>query len=234
MLKTAIVLAGGLGTRLRSVVADVPKPMAPIMNQPFLAHQLDYWLTQGIEHFILSVGYKHEVIMDYFQSYYKGAKIDYVIEQLPIGTGGGLLNAVNVSKINRPFLLLNGDTYFTVNLTNLIKFADSNDADWTFALFTNNDSQRYMGISIAEDGEILQLNAKNNNLVSGGVYWIRNAEMLSAFAYDYKEPISLEHDILPNLLENNFRLFGFEYNAPFIDIGLPHDYNRAGSVLTKA
>jgi D-glycero-alpha-D-manno-heptose 1-phosphate guanylyltransferase len=231
MVKTAIILAGGLGTRLRAMVADVPKPMAPINNRPFLAHQLDYWIAEGIEHFILSIGYKHEIIMDYFKMDYKGAKIDYVIEQSPIGTGGGLLNTIKASKINKPFLLLNGDTYFTVNLTNLINFAELHKSDWTFSLFRNNEKDRYMGISITKDGEILQLNAINNTLFSGGVYWIRNLEMLHNFNYDYKDPISLENDILPNLKDNGFKLFGLEYNAPFIDIGLPHDYHRASSVL---
>ena len=86
---TAIVLAGGLGTRLKSVVSELPKPMAPIQGRPFLEYLLDYWIAQGICHFILSVGYRHEVITAHFGIHYRGAQIDYAIEATPLGTGGG-------------------------------------------------------------------------------------------------------------------------------------------------
>ena len=91
---TAVILAGGLGTRLRSVVPDLPKPMAPVNGRPFLACQMDYWLQQGIQHFVLSVGYRHQSIMDYFGSNYCGSPVEYVVEDTPLGTGGGLLLAV--------------------------------------------------------------------------------------------------------------------------------------------
>ena len=90
-MTSALVLAGGLGTRLRSVVSKLPKPMAPVRGRPFLEHLLDYWLHQGVNHFVLSVGYLHELIIDHMGSNYKGAMIEYVIEESPLGTGGGLL-----------------------------------------------------------------------------------------------------------------------------------------------
>src|SRR5690349_16571222 len=105
MQMTAIILAGGLGTRLRSVVADVPKPMAPIAGRPFLAYQIEYWIAQGVQRFILSVGYKHEIIMDYFGDRYQGAEIEYAIELLPLGTGGGFLQATKKINSTEPFLL---------------------------------------------------------------------------------------------------------------------------------
>ena len=89
-MTTAIVLAGGLGTRLRTVVPDWPKPMAPVAGKPFLTYLLDYWIGQGIDHFVLSVGYRHEAIIDYFGDSYHGVLIDYVIETEPLGTGGAL------------------------------------------------------------------------------------------------------------------------------------------------
>ncbi|MDQ3186754.1 MAG: NTP transferase domain-containing protein, partial [Pseudomonadota bacterium] len=91
---SAVILAGGIGSRLRSIVPDLPKPMAPVSGRPFLEYQLDYWISQGISSFILSVGYRHEAIVDYFGNSYKGAELDYVIERIPLGTGGGLLLAV--------------------------------------------------------------------------------------------------------------------------------------------
>jgi len=91
----AIILAGGLGTRLRSAVPSLPKPMAPIKGKPFLGYLFDYWLHQGIKHFILSVGYKYEVIHERFGTKYKDADVSYAIENEPLGTGGGLLLALN-------------------------------------------------------------------------------------------------------------------------------------------
>jgi hypothetical protein len=90
-ITSAIVLAGGLGTRLRSAVPDLPKPMAPIAGRPFLAHQLDQWIAHGIRDFVLAVGYRHEAISDYFGAHYRGASIRYSVEATPLGTGGALL-----------------------------------------------------------------------------------------------------------------------------------------------
>jgi len=86
---SALVLAGGLGTRLRSAVPDLPKPMAPINGRPFLEYLLDYWINQGVDRFVLSVGYRHEIITEHFGNKYKEAQIEYVIEKTLLGTGGG-------------------------------------------------------------------------------------------------------------------------------------------------
>ena len=88
MVTTAIILAGGLGTRLRETVPNLPKPMVPIHNRPFLEHQMDYWIEQGITQFILSVGYLKDIIINHFGNSYKGVSIDYAIDTSPLGTGG--------------------------------------------------------------------------------------------------------------------------------------------------
>ena len=111
-MPSAVILAGGLGTRLRSVVSDVPKPMAPVGGRPFLEYQLEYWINQGISRFVLSVGYRHEAITEHFGSRYKGVELEYAVEEQPLGTGGGLLLAAEKLKQDTPFLLLNKDTYF--------------------------------------------------------------------------------------------------------------------------
>lgn len=247
MTYVALILAGGLGKRLRSVVDDRPKPMALIQGRPFLAYQLDYWIGQGVSHFILSVGYKHEMIIDYFGQEHNGATIEYVIEDKPLGTGGGLLLALQKSNINSPFLFLNGDTYFTVKLDKLISFADVNDADFTFSLFSTQDKERYMGIQLDDNCKVQSLNANINenqeNFASGGVYWIRNLDVFTQFK-DYLmdvraeqidhstiTPISFESEILPSMLAAGFDLFGFKSQEFFIDIGVPVDYLKAGLVL---
>ena len=114
MVKTAIILAGGLGTRLREAVPNLPKPMVPIHNRPFLEHQMDYWIEQGITRFILSVGYLKDIIISHFGNSYKSVSIDYAIETSPLGTGGALLLAAK--NLNETFLVLNGDTFIEVSL----------------------------------------------------------------------------------------------------------------------
>ena len=128
-MPSAVILAGGLGTRLRSAVPDLPKPMAPIGGRPFLEYQLDYWIVQGISRFVLSVGYRHEAIMQHLGTRYKGIELEYAIEKRPLGTGGGLLLAAEKASRGGPFLLLNGDTYFAADWKVLNAYALAHDAD---------------------------------------------------------------------------------------------------------
>ena len=112
MTISAIILAGGLGTRLRNTVPDLPKPMAPINGRPFLEYLLDYWITQGVENFVISVGYRHQQIVSHFGNRYKKANLQYAIEDTPLGTGGGLCLAITKLPVLEPFLLLNGENNF--------------------------------------------------------------------------------------------------------------------------
>lgn len=230
---SAIILAGGLGTRLRSAVPDLPKPMAPICGRPFLEHQLDYWIKQGVGHFVLSVGYKHELIIDHFGNSYKGAELDYVIEESPLGTGGGLLLAAEKIGEDEPFLLLNGDTYFAVDLNKLIEFSMANEADWCFSLFRADEEGRYMGMDISAQGQIVSLKSgtgQPGRLANGGVYWV-NARALRSDRFTSGIRVSLEDDIFPVAMDSGQRLLGIEFSGTFIDIGVPDDYHRAHALL---
>ncbi len=230
---TAVILAGGLGTRLRAVLPDVPKPMAPIRGRPFLEYLLDYWISQGIERFVLSVGYKHEMIMSYFGDYYRGVQIEYVIETKPMGTGGGLLLAAEKIESDSFFLVLNGDTYFTVDLQKLVQFAEKNDADWCFSLFLSPDVERYMGMNVSPKGKINELKSKQDQAfchVNGGAYWVRHSTLMQ-MNLPQTEMISLENDIFPTALTNKQRLFGLVFDETFIDIGVPEDYCRSNLLL---
>ena len=230
---TAIILAGGLGARLRSVVPDLPKPMAPISGRPFLEYQLDYWIKQGVSDFVLSIGYRHEVIVDHFGNRYKDAELDYVIEKTPLGTGGGLLLAAEKVNRHEPFLLLNGDTYFAVDLKKLAEFFAANDADWCFSLFRTNEEGRYMGLDISPQGQITSLKSSTgrlDRLANGGVYWVNPRALLSE-KFAPSDKVSLENDIFPAALVSGQRLFGIEFSGTFIDIGVPDDYYRAPSLL---
>jgi D-glycero-alpha-D-manno-heptose 1-phosphate guanylyltransferase len=233
VVTSAVILAGGLGTRLRDTVPDVPKPMAPVNGRPFLEHQIDYWIGQGIGHFILSVGYLREVIMEHFGTSYRNARIDYAVENTPLGTGGGLLLAVDRLVDQKSFLLLNGDTFFEVNLDELVGFHTSSQSDWTISLFATSDTGRYMGLEVAADGRILSLRSAAGQprwLANGGVYLVR-PELLSASAWKPGIRLSLEDDIMPALIERGARFYGHECEGRFIDIGVPEDYLRSATLL---
>jgi D-glycero-alpha-D-manno-heptose 1-phosphate guanylyltransferase len=235
MLNEAIVLAGGLGTRLRSVVADVPKPMALISGRPFLEYLFDHWIGQGVRRFTLSVGYRHEAITSHFGGAYRGASLRYAIEQAPLGTGGALLHAVGAFSFEGPLLLLNGDTYFAVNLERLSAFAERNAADIAFALFESNDRVRYMGIDLDARGRILQLQAwdRSPHLANGGVYWLR-PDVFREQVIIAGSPQSLETDLFPALLRAGRKLYGRPFTGTFIDIGMPDDFRRAQKLLPSA
>ena len=232
-MMTAVILAGGLGTRLREMVPDLPKPMAPINGRPFLAHQMDYWIGQGIGRFVLSVGYLHEAISGHFGTDYHGLPIDYVVEHSPLGTGGGLLLAAERLAGEATLLLLNGDTYFEVELDALRAKHENSQADWTLALFRPTEAGRYMGTDIAREGRITSLNsgtAKPNRLANGGVYLV-NPGALRLGGWRPGDKHSLEDEILPAALATDQRLYGLECVGIFIDIGVPEDYAPVPNLL---
>ena len=232
-MTSALVLAGGLGTRLRSAVPDLPKPMAPVSGRPFLEHLLDYWILQEVHHFVLSVGYRHEIIINHLGKNYKGAKIDYVIEDEPLGTGGGLLLGTQKIDLDKPFLVLNGDTFFAVNLNKLIAFTTLHNADWCFSLFSSTESGRYLGMDISPHGVITSLKSATTQLgklANGGVYLI-HPRALHQIGFLPGDKCSLEEEIFPAAFALGQRMMGIEFVGSFIDIGVPADYHRASRLL---
>lgn len=208
--------------------------MAPINGRPFLEHQLDYWIAQGVARFVLSVGYRHEMIVSHFGNAYRGASLDYAVEHSPLGTGGGLLMAMEKLEGDEAFLLLNGDTYFEVDLAALRDFHASKNADWTFALFRATESGRYMGMDISASGQVISLSSNSDTrkkLANGGVYLV-NPQSVRACRWRAGDKVSLEDDILLAAIESGRRLFGLECGGTFIDIGVPDDYARSSSLLT--
>ena len=232
-VRVAIILAGGLGTRLRGTVPGLPKPMAPIRNRPFLEHQMDYWIKQGINRFILSVGYLKELIIEHFGNTYKGIPIEYAIENEPLGTGGGLLLAEK--GLTEPFLVLNGDTFIEVGLENLYEFHLERKSEWTFSLFRTSQFERYMGMDVSPNGEILSLKSeskKSSGLANGGVYLIEPS-VLGSLAFKAGDKASLEDELLLNFISNGGVLYGQECKGKFIDIGVPEDYYQAIDILSN-
>jgi D-glycero-alpha-D-manno-heptose 1-phosphate guanylyltransferase len=227
---TAIVLAGGLGTRLRSVVQDVPKPMASVGGKPFLEIVLGYYRQQGINRFILSVGHLAHIIQDHFGNAWHDCQIDYSVENVPLGTGGGILQASTLlGPSETTCLALNGDTFFAIDLPVLTAFHSEKKASISLSAFTSRDVARYMGMTVDENKRITHLNVKYQSglcLVNGGAYLI-NQSLLKALTTQSITTQSWENDTLPGLLMQDQRLYAHAIGAQFIDIGIPDDFSRA-------
>jgi D-glycero-alpha-D-manno-heptose 1-phosphate guanylyltransferase len=229
----AVILAGGLGARLRSAVPDLPKPMAMVGERPFLEYLMDYWINQGVSKFILSVGYKKDLIINHFGLSYKNIPVAYVVEDEPLGTGGGLVLASQ--ELHEPFLLLNGDTYFEVSFSELKNFHIKNSADWTIALFRANEAGRYGGITIDQSHKISGLSTAKGvagELANGGVYFIEPSSLdLEKFIAGKK--YSLEDEVIKSLIEDGKKILGIKQIAVFLDIGIPKDYFDAQQIICK-
>ena len=172
----AIILAGGLGTRLRSRVSDRPKPMAEVAGRPFLEHLLFYYANQGAKHFVISVGYKGNIIKDHFGDSFKNIAITYVFEDKPLGTGGAILKSFESLKSNEPFLLLNGDAIFRFNLKSIYKNHCKKNLGATF--ISGEFTYAYGTIGV-KNNKIINF---KRNLVFESLN-IRNDEKYHAFNY---------------------------------------------------
>lgn len=202
----AIVLAGGLGTRLRSAVPELPKPMAPVAGRPFLAWLLDRWIAQGVRRFVLSVGYRAEAIHAHFGASFRGAEIDYAVEEAPLGTGGGLLLAAAQLSGNESFLLLNGDTLLDVELRPLAEVHARRAADVTIALIANSQESRYGGVQVDAEGRIAAFDVERAPAANGGVYLINRSALQGLDAAQGKAA-SLERELLPALIARGARVY---------------------------
>ncbi|RPI83287.1 MAG: hypothetical protein EHM41_16280, partial [Chloroflexi bacterium] len=223
----ALILAGGLGTRLRPLLNDRPKPMAPIAGKPFLEYlllQLSHYHVQDI---ILSIGYQAKLISDYFEDGKRwNLQIQYSYEEQPLGTAGAVKLAEDYLQ-GDTFLVLNGDSFFNLDLTSFIQQHHSKNAQATIALSAVESSQRYGRIELDQDGQILRFLEKSSeegsqhttSLINAGVY-LFNRPVLDIIPSGI--PVSLEREIFPVLIGRQF--YGVPYSAFFIDIGVPEDY----------
>lgn len=221
----AIILAGGLGTRLRSEVKDVPKSMAMIQNRPFLEYLLDRLISQGIQRIIFSVGYKSEHIREHFSDSYKGCELVYAIEDEPLGTGGAIQNAMKSVSQEQVFVM-NGDSLFVTDLQEIFQFHIENDADVTFALKPMKDISRYGTVRIDEEGRILEFFEKQpvaQGLINTGVY-LFNASVFKQ--QELPRVFSIEKDFFETKV-NELQLMGVSSDGYFLDIGIPSDFKKA-------
>jgi len=226
MIKEAIILAGGFGTRLSSVVSDLPKCMAPINGKPFLDYQLDYLDVFGIERVILSVGYLHEKIIEHYGHQYKNFKLDYAIEKEPLGTGGGLKLALKLA--NGPLVyVLNGDTFFHIDYKKFLDIHRGMESKLSIVLRELDDVKRYGSIERDEGKRISGFWEKNNKsgkgFINGGVY-IFNKRFFES--QNLPDKFSLEKDFFEKIYKTE-KIYGILCRQYFIDIGVPEDYKKA-------
>ena len=172
MITEAIVLAGGLGTRLRSVVADLPKSLAPIAGKPFLSYLLDYSQKQGIKKFIFALGYKTELIEEFIEASLPADAYSFSIEQDPLGTGGAIYQAASGVSGEQVFVL-NADTFFAVPLHRLSTVHENRQAETTLALKPMKDFDRYGVVSLDDFDVVNGFSEKKyhvDGLINGGLY----------------------------------------------------------------
>jgi len=224
-----IILAGGLGTRLRSVVSDLPKCMAPVNGKPFLNYVIAHFQQQGITHFIFSVGYKYEAIQEYLNNQLSTLSYQLSIEDEPLGTGGAIKKACFLANEKNVFVT-NGDTLFKANTLQLQNFHKQKNADCTLALKPMKNFSRYGVIELNEDDSVKSFNEKKfyeEGLINGGLYMLNTESFLKE---SFPEKFSFETAYLEKYYTRH-KMFGLIQDEYFIDIGIPEDYERAGREL---
>lgn len=233
MVTTAFVLAGGLGTRLSSVVSSVPKPMAPVAGRPFLEHLMDYLCGQGFVHVVLCVGYGRKSIQAHFGESYKDLAVSYSVETEASGTGGALSQALEAFPQSAHFLVCNGDTLFPIDTSRLVDALGCRA--WALAAFYTVERGRYGALSTWPDGQLrsFQEDVPTASLPDGGSVhansgvWVGNAELIElpliAREADYSREAYLQQSLDRGVLTASVESF----ECDFIDIGLPADYSRA-------
>jgi D-glycero-alpha-D-manno-heptose 1-phosphate guanylyltransferase len=223
----AIILAGGLGTRLRAVNPDAPKPMALIGSRPFLEVLIRSLASKGFTRIILSLGYKSEMIRTHFGSSYAGMDIDYVIEEVLLGTGGAVRLAMTKS-ISDHIYIFNGDTFLDVDIESLeTKWQENKNP--IIVGYSLDNVERY-GKLIIDNGCVIGFSEKGSidaGIINAGCY-VFNRNQLSQFPVN--EKFSLEMDYLSKVISHTtFDLF--IASGVFIDIGIPDDFIRAQTLL---
>jgi D-glycero-alpha-D-manno-heptose 1-phosphate guanylyltransferase len=227
----AILLAGGKGTRLQSVISNLPKPMAPVAGKPFLEYLLLQLKSFDVHDIILSVGYKKDSIISFFSNGSKwDINITYVPENVPLGTGGAIQEALRFID-DEYILVLNGDSYINVDITQYIHWHFQKRCKASIVITKMDDTSRYGTVELDREDRINNFiekeKSKEPGWINAGVYLFHRS------VFQNKSPLkfcSLEKEILPNLIEKG--LYGHRCRGAFIDIGIPESFNRAASFFS--
>lgn len=229
MINQAIILAGGLGTRLREVLPDQPKCMAPVNGKPFLAFVLDNLIKQNISEVILSVGFRKAQIINYFGNSYHSLQIKYSAENEPLGTGGAIKAAFQLCT-DQDVFVVNGDTLFTPDLSAMQQVHATGFAAATIAVKFMADASRYGRVLFNHQGEITAFTEKSATAIAGwingGVYLLNRNLLETQKDYTF----SLEKDVFEKM-HPKFKMLAFKNDAFFLDIGIPEDLVKAQTLL---
>jgi D-glycero-alpha-D-manno-heptose 1-phosphate guanylyltransferase len=199
--------------------------MAPVAGKPFLEHVIAYFTNQGINEFILALGYKSEVIIDYVKSQHPQLKARYSIEKDLLGTGGAIRLACQQADAEN-VLVVNGDTIFKIDLPKLAAFHEKHGGECSLVLKPMNEFDRYGVVEINGDSRISSFREKkfyHAGLINGGVYALNAAAFLK---HDLPGKFSFETDYM-EAFYNKGLIYGQVQDAYFIDIGIPADYDQA-------
>lgn len=226
-----VILCGGKGERLRSIVNDRPKPMAEFNERPFLSLLVEYVASFGFRRFILSIGYKGEAIREYFGAGVNACDILYCEEKEALGTGGAVKKAKPLIRSN-PFLVMNGDSFCRLDLRKFIDFHIKNRALLSIALVSQRGNQNSGKVKIEAAGRIARFEEKKargaGHFDSAGIYLMDK----SIFSFmGKKKKFSLEYDLFPAILEK--RCYGFKQKLDLVDFGFPEGYLRAQKMFSK-
>lgn len=227
----ALILFGGLGTRLRPLTYTVPKPMLPVVNKPFAAYQLELLKRHRIRDITFCLSYLPGLFKDYFGDGKRwGLRIDYAIEKDPLGTAGAIKNALRGVNNREPFIVFNGDILTDLDLTRLINFHRSKKSFATIALTPVQDPSLYGLVEMSETGRIERFIEKPNmkevssNIINAGTY-IFNPGVLQYIPDGI--PYSAERELFPSLLAERIPVYGFVNNTYWLDIGTADKYLQA-------
>jgi len=225
----ALLLAGGFGTRLRGVLPDLPKPLAPVRGRPFLAYLLDQLVEAGWKRAILGLHYKAEKIIETLGHEHGPLKLEYSIESEPLGTGGAVQLALD--KINAPRLLvMNADSFCAAPLDKFAAFHRAHGRPGSIISVQLPDASRYGRLELAPDDRVLAFTEKNAatgaGSINAGIYILDQALIETV---PTGRPVSLETEMFPSWLSQG--LMAWKTSAPFIDIGTPESYARVESYL---
>jgi NDP-sugar pyrophosphorylase family protein len=218
---TAVILAGGFGTRIKHLLGDLPKPMVPANGKPFVEWIVRYLAAQKIRNVILSTGYLAEMVEKHFQSQpVKNVRITCVPETTPLGTAGGFLNAIRNAKNSEAFLVLNGDSLVTAPLDKFFQSLDDPKISGAILGVRVPDASRFGTILQDANGDLTGFNEKKPGagIINAGIYLFR---AVTVEKFPRKSPLSFETEVFPSLISQNACVKVCVTDAPFLDIGTP-------------
>ena len=229
-MKEVIILAGGLGTRLKEVIKELPKCLAPIGEKTFLYFCLENLKKQGFEKFIFALGYQSEKVINYIESQNFGIDYKFSVEEEQLGTGGCIKKAFTQCK-SEDVLVVNGDTFFYFDINSFFKFHILQESIFSIALTQVNNNERYGSVEIDKNAEVIafkEKNNSNNSNINTGFYFVNKKFNFNNFP----DKFSIEKDFFEDK-NRNIKIYAKVFNGDFLDIGTPDDYSKSEAFVNK-